>query len=118
MTTTNSTTTPKACPAPDILWRSSDRDLHVSMVEIPRELAFDLIRTLSVDDFLHTATEEELQQDLHYARFEAHKERMEEMAHMVGVDICDSDVLPVAETMLRTLSLIYEGSALLGKVTA
>lgn len=104
---------------PGILWRSCDRQLHVPMVEIPRDLAFDLIRALSVDDFLYTMPDEELNKDLHYTRFEAHREHMEGLAAMASIELTDSDIRPTAEVMLRTLSLIYEGAAMVGKaVTA
>ena len=118
---TTGTTTPQATglpidTTPTPIWRSCDRTPAVPMVEIPRQLAFDLIRAPSEDDFICTANDEELKQDIHSIRFESHRKHMEELASMVSYELCDSDIKPTAEVMLRTLSLIYEGAALVGKV--
>ena len=61
---TTGTTTPQAVGLhADTLWRSCDRPLHVPMVEIPRDLALDLLRVLSIDDFLFTMPDADLKQD-------------------------------------------------------
>lgn len=101
--------------APGPQWHTWDRPLHVPMVEIPRDLALDLVRFLSVDDFIYSASEEDLKKERQYQRHEAHKSRLEALVELVGTEMLDADIKPTAEVMLRTLSILYEGAALVGK---
>lgn len=108
--------------APGISWHSASRPLYVPMVEIPRELALDLVRMLSMDDLINTTPEEELKSDIDHERLnerhEAHRERMEALADMISADWVDVEGTLDAALMLRLLSLVYEGPALVGKAGA
>jgi len=76
-------------------------------VEIPRALALDLMRYLTVDDFLDRATEPELEAGIHYERFEAHRAWLDGMVNSIGDDLCEAGTPITAETMLTVLSMAY-----------
>ena len=76
-------------------------------MEMPRALALDLTRLADVTAFLHEASEEDLEADLHYKRWEAHKARMEKIAGDLSAHMCDEGLTPRADLMLRALVMAY-----------
>ena len=102
------TKTPAHHPKP--LWRSWAHDPGEDLVEMPRALALDLVKALSVSHFLHGdgATDEDLEAGLHESRLEAHRDRLEKVEGTIVAHLCE-DGLPVnAETILRALVIAYE----------
>lgn len=78
------------------------------LVQMPRALALDLIRLVEVSPFLFEASEEEAEAQLHETRWEAHKERMRDLAGTLSIHMCDEGLIPTADLMLRALVMTYD----------
>jgi len=102
--------TNNAAPNPRPTWRSWAHMPGEDLVEMPRALALDLIRLADVSSFLHEASEEDLEAELHYTRWEAHKERMEKIAGGLCGHLCDEGLTPNADLMLRAMVMAYEAA--------
>ncbi len=100
-------------PAP--LWHTCGRELVVPMVEIPRSLALDLVRLLSPWTFGADTFREECRADFHEDCANKHKNQMETLEHLVCTELCEQDISPTAENMLRTLAIAYEAAGLVGR---
>jgi len=96
-------------------WRSWAHIPGEDLVEMPRTLALDLIRLADVSSFLHEASEEDAEADRHYPRWEAHKKRMEKIACGLAFHLCEEDITPTAEIMLRALVMAYEAAEKISK---
>jgi hypothetical protein len=81
------------------------------MVDMPRALALDLIRLLDVTPWIHEASEDELEANLHYTRWADHKVRMEAIASDIGAHLCEENITPNADKMLRAVVMAYEAAA-------
>lgn len=80
------------------------------LVEMPRALALDLIRMADVSPFLHEATDDELDAELHYKRWDIHRGRMDQIMHTLSAHLCDEGLMPTADLMLRALVMSYEAA--------
>lgn len=96
-------------------WRSSDREPLVPMVEIPRDLALDLVRYLSFSSFVAETSDEDCQAGLHEKHSQEHETYMETMEDMVSSELSDQGVAPTSEAILRALGIAYEASGLMRK---
>lgn len=98
-----------SCPmdAAGVLATFKAKQSTVPRVEIPRELALDLMRYLTSDDFLDKATEAELDAGIHTKRHEAHRAWLDGMVNSIGDDLCEAGTPITAETMLTVLSMAY-----------
>jgi hypothetical protein len=91
-------------------WRTWAHMPGEDLVEMPRTLALDLIRLTDVSAFLHEASEEEAEAQLHETRWEAHKARMEKIAQGLCIHLCDEGLTPSADLMLRAMVMAYEAA--------
>lgn len=91
------------------LWRSWAHEPGEDLVEIPRALALDLVKLVSVSHFLHGegATDEDLDAELHEKRFESHRDRLEKIEGTIVSHLCDEGLPINAETILRVLAITY-----------
>jgi hypothetical protein len=75
---------------------------------MPRTLALDLVKALSVSHFLHGSSDEDCEAGLHEKRHGAHRERLEKVEGTIVAHLC-AEGLPVnAEVILRSLVMAYE----------
>lgn len=94
--------------APPTSWRSWAHEPDEDLVEMPRSMALDLVKALSVSHFLHAASEKDCEAGLHETRLEAHRDRLEKVEGTIVSHLC-AEGLPVnAETILRALVIAYE----------
>ena len=91
-------------------WRTWAHTPGEDLVEMPRTLALDLIRLVDISPFLHEASEEDAEAQLHETRWEAHKERMDKIAGGLSIHMCDEGLTPTADLMLRALVMSYEAA--------
>jgi len=80
------------------------------LVEMPRALALDLIRMASVSPFLHEASDEECEAQLHDLRHETHQARMSRVIETLTAHLCDEGLTPTAELLLRALVMSYDAA--------
>ena len=94
---------------PKTSWRSWAHEPGEDLVEMPRSLALDLVKALSVSHFLHGegATEEDLEAGLHEKRLEAHRDRMEKVEGTIVVHLCHEGLPVNAGMILRSLVMAY-----------
>jgi hypothetical protein len=95
-------------PHPKTLWRSWDHSPDEDLVEMPRTLALDLVKTLSVSHFLHGSSDDDCEAGLHEKRLEAHRDRMEKVEGTIVAHLCDEGLPVNAEVILRSLVMAYE----------
>ena len=96
-------------PKPRLLWRSWAHDPGEDLVEMPRALALDLVKALSVAPFLHVASEEDCEAGLHETRFRAHQRRMEKIVDTLTTHLThEREVEVSADLILRALVMAYE----------
>ena len=95
---------------PRPLWRSWEHEPGEDLVEMPRALALDLVKALSVSHFLHGdgATDEDLEAGLHESRLQTHRDRLEKIEGTIVAHLCAEDLPINAETILRALVIAYE----------
>lgn len=89
-------------------WRSWEHGPDEDLVEMPRSLALDLVKALSVSHFLHGASDEDCEAGLHESRLEAHRDRLEKVEGTIVAHLCDEGLPVNAETILRALVIAYE----------
>lgn len=91
-------------------WRSWAEMPGEDLVMMPRSLALDLVRLINYQSFFYEATEEEVEEEVPEKKFEAHRERMDKILNNLVAHMCDEDLTPTADLMLRTLVMAYEAA--------
>jgi len=93
-------------------WTTEGEDL----VELPRALAVDLVRALTIAPFVVDATEEDLDAGRHEDCYLAHQERIQEALTIVANHLGAEGIRPTPEAILRALAITYEAApAVLGR---
>lgn len=95
---------------PKTTWRSWAHMDGEDLVEMPRSLALDLIRALTITSHVHESSDEDCEAGLHERRFEAHCDRMERIANTLSAHLCDEGLTPTADLMLRSFVMAYEAA--------
>jgi len=92
---------------PKTAWRSWAHEPGEDLVEMPRSLALDLVKALSVSHFLHGSSDEDCQAGLHEKRLEAHRDRLEKVEGTIVAHLCDEGLPVNAGMILRSLVMAY-----------
>ena len=95
---------------PRCAWRSWAHGPDEDLVEMPRTLALDLVKALSVSHFLHGSSDEDCEAGLHEKRLDAHRDRIEKVEGIIVAHLCDEGLPINAETILRALVIAYEAA--------
>lgn len=108
--------TPTAHPRP--LWRSWEHEPGEDLVEMPRALALDLLRLVSVDPFLYEASDEDCEAGLHESRYQSHRDRMGKIMGTLSIHLTHEVETITPELLLRSLVMAYETAPDIQRATA
>ncbi len=75
---------------------------------MPRALALDLVKALSIMPFANDATGEDHQGISYEQRFLAHRERLERVVNTITAHLADEGLSPSADLILRAVVIAYE----------
>lgn len=89
------------------IWRSWDHEPDEDLVEMPRTLALDLVKAISVSSFIFEAAEEDLEAGLHEKRLQAHRDHLEKVEGTITAHLGDEGLPVTPDVILRAMVMAY-----------